>query len=208
MHDYVFESAERQRWTIAIFCVSVLLSTILEPLVGLISLNGLDPFLKSIQLPHWSTLLLRGATPLVVFGFIHLVFSKRLWRSSFFRSRGLVSMPDLDGHWRGHIITSYKNQAKIPVSVTIRQTWDKLSVKLNTNESSSASFMGAIQCDGGEQCTLYYLYKNEPKMFVRETMHEHRGTVRLSISKDELRGDYYTGRDRVTQGEISLKRVD
>ena len=204
MHDYAFASVERRRWTIAIFCISIVLSTFLQPLVGLVSSSELDPFLKSIQLRHWSTLIFRGATPIVVFGFFHMAFSKRLWRNSLLRSSGLVSLPDLNGTWQGHLITSYKNHSKTPIKVTIRQTWDKMSVKLNTCESTSASFIAAIQCDGGEQCILYYLYKNEPNQFVRDTMHEHGGTARLHIEKDELRGDYYTGRDRYTQGEIVL----
>ena len=206
MHEYAYKTQERQRWVIAIFCISVVLSALLEPFGDLISRIGLDPFLKSIQLPHWITVLLRGSTPIAIYGSIYLAFSRRIWRSEFLRSRGAVNLPDLSGEWRGHITTSYGNQSRISVCVTIRQNWDKLSVKLKTAESSSRSFMGAIYCDGGADCVLYYMYKNEPKLFVRDTMHEHGGTARLHIEDDKLHGDYYTGRDRLTQGELLLRR--
>lgn len=207
MHDYAIDSGIRRNCTISVFCVSVIVSTLLQPIVETMSLGPLDPFLKSISSQHPLILFFRGASPLVVYTFIHLSFSRWLWKSKCFRPKWLVNLPDLNGRWTGHLRSSYGNQDIIQIEVDIRQNWDKMSIVLRTNHSVSESVIGALQCGAGEKFVLYYLYENKPKAFEASTMHSHRGTARLAVEAGELTGEYYTGRDRCTYGEIVLRKA-
>ena len=56
---------------------------------------------------------------------------------------------------------------------------------------------------------MYHYYVNTPRASAPATMHTHEGTAILHLSEPiRLEGHYYTGRDRVTQGELRLQKSD
>jgi hypothetical protein len=69
--------------------------------------------------------------------------------------------------------------------------------------------MAAINVTPGSSQGLVYEYMNDPHATAVETMHAHRGFAALKRSADGewLEGDYYTGRDRASQGHLRLRRV-
>lgn len=207
MHDYAIDSGVRRNWTISIFCVSMIIGVLLQPVVDAIALGPLAPFLKSIHSQHPFVLIFRGTSPLAVYGIIHLCFSRLIWKSKRIRFGWLLDLPNLNGRWTGNLRSSFDERDSTPIEVTIRQTWDKMSIVLKTDRSASASVTGALQCGAGEGFVLHYIYENRPKSFEAQTMHSHVGTVRLDVGEDKLTGEYYTGRDRCTYGEIVLRRA-
>ena len=60
--------------------------------------------------------------------------------------------------------------------------------------------------------SLQYEYFSEPKGLATSTMQTHRGVclMRLENGREgrSLAGDYYTGRGRLTHGEIKLKFLE
>ena len=93
------------------------------------------------------------------------------------------------------------------VSVEIRQTWTKLGITLETEESRSVSTIGGMSVHGSAKPELVYEYRNEPRSNAADGMHAHRGLARLQLSEpNQLGGDYFTGRDRNTHGVIHLER--
>ena len=144
---------------------------------------------------------------LTSFVFVHWLFTNHIWRWRLLHSLPFLNVPDLNGPWRGTLTSSHdKYRRQYDISVCVSQTWNKIQVKLDAERSSSWSDTAAILKIGKQDYVLTYCYTNEPKSGRKDTMHMHRGTVRLSVKGNKLEGFYYTGRDRATDGDITLYR--
>ena len=97
-----------------------------------------------------------------------------------FRGLRLVTIPDLNGTWKGYLKSSYDQFTREYVAtLEIKQTWTKISLALNTKTSSSKSLIAAIVNHAVEKPLLTYQYANEPRVEAVQTMHVHRGTACL-----------------------------
>ena len=125
-------------------------------------------------------------SPLGVMGVLFLLLERWGWRS---RSAGL---PNED------------------IEILIEQTWMRMLVRAETAESRSASQTASLLLVESNNPILVYTYMNQPKSAARETMHAHQGTSTcyLDLREGRLDGEYYTGRDRKTQGILTLRRVE
>lgn len=135
------------------------------------------------------------------------VFRTYLWKWQLFQAAGAVKIPDISGDWSGYVTSSFDDRdQQHPVRVRIRQNWTHLSVQLSAEQSESESIVASVAV--GEDTILSYQYRNTPKEGALGTMHTHFGTAVLKLNDDhsELSGEYYSGRDRVNQGTIFLKR--
>lgn len=143
----------------------------------------------------------------------YYAFSRWLWRLSIFSVLGIVHVPDLNGEWPGSGTTfrpDNSNESEFYPSVTIRQHWTKMSIRLETEDSTSHSQGGILLTEDGVSPSLTYHYLNEPKPSAPESMKPHRGTASLEYSNedDALRGRYYTNEERLRYGDIELERGD
>jgi hypothetical protein len=134
------------------------------------------------------------------------------WKWSVFKG-WLVTFPDLDGTWQGTIQTTWKDaQGKtpgpIPVILTIKQTFGRVSCVMRTAEMSSWSYLADFWLDTDEQIRkLGYSYTSSPGMLVQERSTAHDGTMVLEIIGDpvtKLKGIYWT--TRKTTGEVVLTK--
>lgn len=197
MHPYGVETKNRARVFFLIFAASVGLAL------------GLDRVLRqfSLNVPWW----VDAPSVLGFFWPLYELFDRRIWKAGFLRSLGLVKTPDFSGRWKGHL-HSYGEigERTIEISLTIRQTWTRICVRLEGEHSRSRSIVGAIAQNEPDRPMLVHTYQNEPKAGAIGTMHSHRGTAWLTLTDDGqlLEGEYYTGRDRRTHGSIDLERVD
>lgn len=202
MHEYSYNSDERRRWTVWLFRSSIVLT-------GAINL--------AIAMTHEQNNLILVAQPptvMSVFALANRLFLRRLWRWRCAQWLGVVSVPDLNGNWTGHYISSYHNEAGIeleeaekkPVKVTISQTWERISIDWEADNSSSKSYVASIIRHSDTSYVLHYEYANRRKSLVSPTQVSHDGTVGLKISKDLLEGDYFTNANPPTHGRIRLER--
>jgi hypothetical protein len=92
----------------------------------------------------------------------------------------------------------------------IRQTWTRIVVELQSDQSSSQSETASIFVDKGVNPKLVYTYMNEPNPDQLKAMEKHSGTTLLELLSNSdglhLNGHYYSGRGRGTYGEMQLKR--
>jgi hypothetical protein len=140
------------------------------------------------------------------------VFSKWGWRWKYFQG-WLVLFPDLNGTWQGHIQTTWKNPqtevspGPIPVILTIKQSFGKISCVMRTAEMTSYSFVEGFKLDEDRQIKqLAYSYTSKPKASVTDRSMPHDGTILLDIigkPESKLKGQYWTARK--TTGEIVLE---
>jgi len=127
------------------------------------------------------------------YGALYALFDRYLWRNSFVRKLGLVRIPNLTGHWRGYLVTSFDGHAKRHnLMIHIFQSWTQIVVFLTTPMSMSRSLARpVIQVDDPEGAAFVYQYQSQPLADAMGTMHMHYGTAMLRISNGGcLAGDY------------------
>lgn len=123
--------------------------------------------------------------------------------------------PDLNGEWKGHLMSTWVNPEThqtpppIPVTIAIHQTFFKTSVTLATAESSSVStrcFLEASREIG--RFRVWYTYNNDPIAQVQHRSSPHEGVAWLEIDlsiPDQINGRYFTARR--TTGDIEVYRL-
>ncbi len=140
----------------------------------------------------------------------YTVFATWLWRCKYLQG-WLVPFPNLNGTWRGHIQTNWKNAHgntpdPIPVILTIRQSFGKMSCVMRTAEMESHSFLEGFCIDREAQIRrLCYSYTSKPKGSIRDRSTPHDGTILFSIigsPVNKLTGEYWT--QRHTTGTVTL----
>lgn len=197
MHPYATDSNERR--LIPFFLAAL----------GILAAWGLGWIIQKTQLsiPWWVD------APAVIgfYGFFYKIFDIWLWRSYALRKTGLIKTPNLNGIWRGSLSSSYDQyQTKHDATMTIHQTWSQMSISLQSATSESHSLSGMILVESPVAKVLSYEFRNEPKPYAKDTMHVHRGTGRLTLSKENeieiLDGEYFTGRDRQTYGILHFEK--
>ena len=177
----------------AIAMLSVVLVWLLD--VGLDAAN-IDP-------PWW----LSAPSVAGVYAGLFWLFDRFVWRWGPLHKLGILSVPDLNGHWIGAVDSSHGDDGtKVEVSATITQRWSAILIVLDTEESQSRSQVATLRVRDIERPELTYTYLSEPHGRAPEPMQTHRGTCTLQPAGDKLDGDYYTGRGRGTVGRLTLER--
>jgi hypothetical protein len=192
MHPYATNSEERSKIPFFIAGIAICLAW------------AISLVLRSFALPFW--LELPGTATL--YATLFALFRSYWWKIGLFRVSGVVSVPDLEGEWHGHVTSSFdESAAQHPVTVHIRQNWTHMSIKLVAGSSVSRSVVASVYV-AEDETVLSYQYENVPNANAKKTMHAHRGTATLNLSENSsrLRGDYYSGRDRGNHGELILKK--
>src|SRR6185437_14852319 len=198
MHAYATDATDRKVVPTVLAVVSVGLAFALSKTLSLLGYQ-----------PPWYV-----DTPSVMgfYGLLYVWFDKIGWRCRI-KSAQLSRIPDLRGTWRATLKSSYKDAAGQPTVVEgvvhIRQTWTRLSIRIQFGSSTSCSTMGAINTEDSPDAGVNYEYLNEPEPHGVDTMSIHRGTSHLRISIDgrTLVGDYYTGRGRMNFGSLALNFI-
>ena len=155
---------------------------------------------------HVPALVLWPLTAGLIYMGLYWIFESRIWKWR--RLSDLLKVPDLSGTWDCKGETLSEGRAVWVGEVTIVQSWDKLRVRLKTDQSGSNSVAAALvfdQADGGFR--LLYNYKNEPRIGEAE-LKGHRGSAELIFASDLqiAEGEYFNGHGRYTYGTIKLTR--
>lgn len=144
-----------------------------------------------------------------VFLVLYWFLDRYAWRWSLL-SR-LLKVPDLSGDWdcSGQTLNAdgtVRHEWK--AKVTIVQTFDRIRVRLKTEQSGSNSTIAALIHDEAEGYRLFYSYRNDPRIGEPE-LKAHRGTAEITFAKD-LRsgeGEYVNSYGRETYGRMTLVRI-
>lgn len=198
----------RQDWFFFILAAVVLISAILHQVISV--------FLGHPQ-PTLYALAGSGATGLTIFVFL---FSKWLWKWSFWHRIGLVTFPDLTGTWSGHLVSGIANnpQSKLPLECVIKQDAWSISWKAWTAHSENRSISATLFKDEvHDDIKLAIVYENLVKHGAAAAYSaDHRGATILELRTDNTRtlaliGSYWTnkkvGAQFGTTGTFDLQRV-
>lgn len=143
-----------------------------------------------------------------VFGALYWIFNRYAWQWPVLNSA--VKVPNLSGEWECMGKTFQpdgKVQYEWKATVTIFQRWDKIRVRLKTEQSGSDSIAAALVCDDSDGHRLLYNYRNHPRIGEVE-LKSHLGFCDLNFSKDlkSAEGEYFNGHGRNTFGVMHLTR--
>lgn len=170
--------------------------------VAITAASGLRTFISMPQLSGYFDFAALSAG--VIYSGLILFYEQWGWR-------WLSTIKNLNGTWAGTITSRYNGTTTVPCVMRIRQTWTRMDIELETNQSVSRTTMSALYEEQPGDAGLKYEYVSEPRNLSIQTMQTHRGVCKLTISLNskvhQLSGDYFTGRGRETYGEIMLKRV-
>ena len=120
-----------------------------------------------------------------------------------------VPRPDIRGTWRVELFSNWvdpsTNEVVAPIAayLVVRQTFSTLSLRMLTSESSSELVAAEISRANDGTYRLAAVYRNEPKLSVRDRSAIHYGAIMLTVQGDpvkDLDGYYWT--DRHTRGDL------
>lgn len=143
-----------------------------------------------------------------VFAVLYWLFDRFVWRWS--KIASVLKVPDLSGDWNCEG-RSLRSDGAVDVAwngtVTIVQTWDKLRVRLKTDQSGSNSITAAVLYDSADGYRLLYNYRNEPRI-EEPNLQGHVGFADLVFGRDlkTAEGPYFNGHGRFTFGTMKLTR--
>jgi hypothetical protein len=143
-----------------------------------------------------------------LFSGLFYLFDHYAWRIT--PVRRLFKLPDLNGKWTcagTQIDSSGAVTKEWQAAVTIKQTWSRLCIALQTDSSRSRSGPASIEHDEGHGYRLLYTYQNDP-VPGQKPLAPHRGTCEL-IFNDECNlaeGVYFNDHNRQSFGRIKLTK--
>lgn len=157
------------------------------------------------EVPSWVVWPVSAAT---VYGILYWLFAKYAWK--FWPLNSFLKVPDLSGEWHCHgqeIKPDRTPGYKWEGEVTITQNWDKLRVRLKTEQSGSNSIAAALVHDEIDGFRLLYNYRNDPRADQPE-LQPHRGFADITFKPDLKtgEGEYFNGQGRFTFGLMKLTR--
>jgi hypothetical protein len=143
-----------------------------------------------------------------VFGALYWIFNRYAWRWPVLNPA--VKVPNLSGEWECSGKTFNPDgtvQYDWKALVTIYQSWDKIRVRLKTEQSGSDSIAAALVCDDADGYRLLYNYRNHPRI-VEVELQSHIGFCDLNFAKDlkSAEGEYFNGHGRNTFGSMHLTK--
>lgn len=175
----------------------------LSVLVVLVQNYLLKPFSGEWFFPYLESLGFIGA-----YAILFTLFDRYFWKLPYFRMLGIVGFPNLQGRWRGNIVSSFDNK-KVKTFIEIRQTFLAIYVDMYCPQSQSTSLIADFVWADNNQLELHYEYRNEPEEGAEKTMNPHNGTAKLNYFEDKntLKGSYYNANrfDRGNTGTLEFK---
>jgi len=138
---------------------------------------------------------------------LFFIFDRFIWRWV----TGLIHIPDLNGTWEAKGKSSYidpttQRPFEYSMTVIIKQTFADIEIYTETSDSTSRSSMASISTKHAVPI-FRYSFDNTPKNLSNAELQRHPGMMELRIhGKNELKGDYFSGKHRLRYGEIEMIR--
>jgi len=193
MHSYSIDTNIRRVVHVAIAFMSLLIPSLIGKSLPYISLS--EGFGFSISFG-------------TIFGILYYLFDFVLWK----KITSITSVPDLNGKWEAKGNSSYINPETnenytFEMTFFIKQTFSKIEISSETENSTSRSVMAGLSTQHAVPI-FRYTFENIPKNMADPDLQRHPGLIELRIlSKNEMSGDYFSGKHRLNYGELVVRRI-
>lgn len=140
---------------------------------------------------------------------LYWIFDRHIWRLTWVGK--LLKVPDLQGKWSCEGVSYSGGGEQAPRNwvgtISIAQSWDRLRIRLTTDQSGSDSIVAAVMHDEAGGYRLFYNYRNDTRIDQQE-LNNHVGFCDMTVSADQrtAAGDYFNGRGRSTYGRMNWSR--
>ena len=157
----------------------------------------------------WSSPSITAIPVMGLFSITFLLFDRCLWKIKWFRK--ILLVPDLNGKWQCLGQTTLKDgvatQTDWEGEFTITQSWSKIFIHMNTDNSQSKSISASLFHEVGVGYRLLYQYNNDPTA-THLDLSKHSGSSEILFSENCVggKGYYFTDQHRRTVGTLSLER--
>lgn len=132
---------------------------------------------------------LMGVIPIGVYGILASLYNNILWKHLPFQWWN--KLPDFNGQWEGEIRSPAKKNGKSKITVWIKQNWDRISIKTQTEQGRKAvGRFAEVQVTEEGDCFLNYAFYN-----MRRTG-SYMGANFLEYDEESgiLNGEYFTSK--------------
>lgn len=186
-------------WTSRLTASIALIAAVVSAAIGFL----LDQLNNAVG---WS---LTGFSALACFRGLFWFFDHYAWRWSL--ARRVLLVPDLNGVWACNGRTLVRQGETVSfdwtATVTIRQSWSRMVVRIKTAQSESHSIAASLYQEPGRGFRLIYHYENKPSA-TESGLQRHSGQCDLVFAEDarSATGEYFTGQGRLTVGTMTLTR--
>lgn len=198
MHEYSSNKIYRKIVITIITVISLGINAAIAPL----SNKLIDLMAKYLYAEFYPFILLFGIGFSSIFALLYYVFNILLWKII-----PVIKQQNISGEYRCEGASSYNNSIW-KGTVTIKQTWSRILIRLTAETSSSKSYMANIICCDDGVLELNYCYNNTPNGKIEE-LHKHEGTANLIFNGDEIGGKYYNyPNDRPRHGTMKLVKIN
>ena len=209
MHDYSIRNSSKRHVYYWVSAIAIIISPIIIKLAEHIIQK--HSYLSEIY--EKAGFLGFSLSALVVFSLLWFLFTKYIWK--ILSKLKIMSVPNISGEWdcsgKGNKYACPDKQNKWKGIIQIEQEYEKISIKLTTEQSKSHSYslVGDIEIHGQNEIILSYMYENEPYEN-EEGLNQHKGFCRLifDLKNKIAKGRYYTDKDRGSYGVMELKKRD
>lgn len=159
-------------------------------------------------LPDWSQTLI--AIPIsagLAYTIVHWAYDRYFWRWL----RRISHVPEIDGKWSvsGETLNDEGTvQYSWTGTITISQSWEKIRVHLETNQSLSNSVSAAMISEADGCWMLLYSYRNEPRVG-QNVLYSHLGYCEMRFSSDleSATSEYFNAKGRGSFGRMTVTRI-
>lgn len=209
MHDYSIRNESRKTICYWISVISIIITQVVidffERVVS--KMPKIENLFKQLNSFGFSI------SALLIFTIIWFSFSRLIWK--FFARIKLIRIPNISGKWKcvgeGRKYLNSNDVNSWKGIIQIEQEYEKISIKLTTNESKSHSYslVGDIEIRDKNEIVLSYMYENEP-FKTEEGLKQHKGFCRLifDLLNNSANGHYYTDNDRSSYGVMKLTKME
>lgn len=146
-------------------------------------------------------------TAALVYGLMRWLFNKYIWKWPCINKH--LGVPNLNGEWEGGLISSVIKDDKnveLEMRLKIKQTWEEITCTSGFEASESYSDIVCIDSLSSRGTVLKFTYVNYSKD-LSLGLPQFAGYNELRLKDaNTLEGDYYTKREPMTRGRISLIR--
>lgn len=207
MKPYGLNIDLRYKFEHRIVILSILLSAFLYPMaLGLWSkFVEKYPFISEyISRLDFIGILVSPLTTGILYAVIKWFFKNFLWKINFFVS--ILGVPNLNGKWKGNLHSTFDGGKDVPMTLTIKQDWEKMSCYCEFPDTNSVSEALVINLDVSNPSIpkLMFKYQNQSYNSTETFLQPHTGYNELTIEGDRIRGIYFTNRTPQTNGTIDL----
>ncbi len=151
-----------------------------------------------------------GVAVTVLDGLVIVAFNRWFWRWRLWQG-WMVKRPYIGGDW--HVKIDYHwgdERGTVDATLSVNQTYTSIHARLQTGESKGDLISSQIVDEGTGRYKFTGIYRNEPRLEVRDRSQIHNGAFILDIEGDVLKpsslhGQYWT--DRGSKGEFTAERI-